>query len=155
MWWGRLIATLCGTLLLLSALAGSATASDVEELRTRLNAAREELANAATDSMADAAALEIERARIDIDEAADRIANRLEEIAEISVIRLENRVKLINALIVQATVDSLAEERESASIEMTREADQAQVDYEGTEARRSALRDETAEILRQLEVNDE
>lgn len=155
MWWGRLITVFCGTFLLLAGLTGTAGASDVEELRARLNAAREELAQSSTDPLADAAALEIERARIDIDEAADRIANRLEEIAEISVIRLENRVKLIKALIVQATVDGLAEERESAAIEMTREADQAQVDYEATEARRSTLRDETAEILRQLEVSDE
>ena len=155
MWWGRLIAALCGTLFLLSGLSATADASDVEELRARLNAAREELAHSSTDPLADAAALEIERARIDIDEASERITNRLEEIAEISVIRLENRVKLINALIVQATVDGLAEERESASIEMTREADRAQVDYEATEARRSALRDETAEILRQLEMGDD
>ncbi len=134
---------------------GIASASDVEQLRSRLNASREALAQFSTDPMADSAALEIERARIDIDEATERISNQLEEIAEISVIRLENRVKLIAAMIAQATVDELADERETATIEMTREADQSQVDFEATEARRSALREETSEILRQLEALDD
>ena len=150
----RPLATLAITLLVLVGLAGTASAASIEQLRTRLNSAREQLAEFSVHEYSDAAALEIERARIDIDEAGERITNRAEEIAEISVIRLENRLKLIEGLLAQATIDSLAEERETSLIEMTREADQAQIDYEATEARRSALRDESEEILRQLEIEE-
>jgi len=148
--------TLLGAALLLGAMGRTALADDEGELRDRLNTAREHLAELGADPSADvAAAREIERARIDIDEAADRLANHREELAEVSVIRVENRVKLIEALIEQATIEALAEERESATISMTREADQAQVQYESTEARRDALRSEVSEILQQLEVSDE
>ena len=41
-----------------------------------------------------------------------------------------------------------------ASIDMTQQADEAQVDYEATEARQSALRNEVAEVLNQLEVSE-
>jgi hypothetical protein len=133
---------------------GAAWASDADELLTRLNAVRESLAVLSVDPMADAARLEIERTDIDIDEARDRITNRQIELAEVSVIRLENRVKFVEALIFQATVDALAEERESATIEMTREADQAQVEYEATQARQAALRDEVQGILDQLQVTE-
>ena len=99
--------------------------------------------------------IELERARGDIDEASDRLSNNREAEAEVSVIRLENRVELIAALIEQATMEALAEEREAALIEMTREADQASVEYTSTEARRSALRDEVSGIIQQLEMSND
>ncbi len=152
----RRIGTLIGAVLLLSVLGGTAFADDEDDLRDRLNEAREHLAELGADPSADiVAAREIERARIDIDQAADRLANHREELAEVAVIRVENRVKLIEAVIDQATMDELAEERESANIAMTREADQAQVQYEATEARRDALREEVSEILQQLEVGND
>jgi len=123
-------------------------------LTNRVNDVREALAVFETDPAADAARLEMERAEIDIDEARDRLTRRHIEMAEISVIRAENRLQLVEAIIFHATIDSLAEERESASIDMTRQADQAQVEYEATEARQSALRDEVSEILTQLEVEE-
>ena len=133
---------------------GSAFADDVDQLTNRVNEVRETLAVFETDPNVDAARLEIERADIDIDEARDRITRRHLEIAEISVIRAERRLQLIEATIFRATVDVLADERESATIDMTQQADEAQVDYEATEARQSALRNEVAEILNQLEVSE-
>ena len=142
---------------LISALLLVLTAVPVraQGLRDRLNGAREELAEYSAHEMADVAAREIERARIDIDEAADFLANRREELAQVSVIRLENRVKLVAALLERATVEALAEERESAAIEMTREADQAQVASESAELRRTRLREEVEEIFQQLELGNE
>lgn len=142
---------------LLAALLVLLAASPVfaQGLRDRLNAAREQLADLSTQDNADVAAREVERARIDIDEASDHLSNHREELAEVSVIRLENRVKLIGAMIEQATVDAQAQERESAAIEMTREADQAQVASESAELRRARLREEVDEILQQLEVGND
>ena len=131
-----------------------AEASDEGDIRARLNEARVRLAELGAEDEADAAARELGYAEIDADEVADRLTNHMTERAEVAVIRLENRVKVIEALIEQAIVDALAEERESASIEMTREADAAQVSYEATEARRSALREQMSGILNQLEVNE-
>lgn len=150
----RALLSFAVALTVLLGAGGAAWASDADELLTRLNAVRESLAVLSVDPMADAARLEIERTDIDIDEARDRITNRQIELAEVSVIRLENRVKFVEALIFQATVDALAEERESATIEMTREADQAQVEYEATQARQAALRDEVQGILDQLQVTE-
>ncbi|MBN1947423.1 MAG: hypothetical protein JW797_17260 [Bradymonadales bacterium] len=132
-----------------------AWAANEAELRARITTARELMAQLQTDEMVDVASLELEYARIDIDEANDQLTNRRPELAEVAVIRLENRLVLIQALIEQATVDDLADQRETATIEMTREADQAQVAYEASEARRQALRQQVAEILNQLEVGRE
>jgi chromosome segregation ATPase len=153
--WTRPLGTTLAAVLLLGMTAGTAWATSATELQNRLNAAREHLAQLGTDPMADTAATEIEHARIDIDEASQRLTNHLEELAEVSVIRLENRVKLIEAMIQQATVEALADERESAAVDMTQQADQAQVQYESTEARRTALRSDVSEILEQLEVGND
>jgi hypothetical protein len=143
--------TLGGLLAALLVLLAASPALS-QGLRDRLNTAREQLAELAADEYSHVGIREIERARIDIDEAADYLANRREELAQVSVIRLENRVKLIRALLEQAEVEALASERETAAIEMTREADQAQVASESAELRRARLREEVNEILQQLEV---
>ena len=135
----------------------SVFATDAEELRDRLSTQRERMAELSADQAANNAdvTIELERARGDIDEASDRLSNNREAEAEVSVIRLENRVELIAALIEQATMEALAEDREAALIEMTREADQASVEYTSTEARRSALRDEVSGIIQQLEMSND
>jgi hypothetical protein len=148
----RSITTVLGALFLLGAVVAPAMASDAEDIRARLNEARVHLAELQADENADSAAREMGYADIDADEVADRLTNHMTERAEVAIIRLENRVKLIEALIQQAIVDALAADRETASIAMTREADQAQVAYEATEARRSALREQVGGILNQLEV---
>jgi hypothetical protein len=144
-----------GLCMMLSITWSSTVWADEEELRDRLNAARTALAEMQADPVGSESTevqREIEYARIDIDEAADRLANHLEELAEVSVIRVENRVTLVRGMIEQLTVEGLAEERETAAIDMTREADQAQVEFESSEARKNALRDEVTPILNNLQV---
>lgn len=137
---------------LLVVMAATAWAASVSELRSRLNTAREQLAELAAHEFHEVAAVEIERTRIDIDEAERHLTNNLEERAEVSVIRVENRVKLVQALINQEGLERQADDLETSTIQLTRQADQAQVEYESTEARRAALRDEVSEILNQLEI---
>jgi len=155
MGWKQPATILSALLVCLIGLAGQASASDEADLRERIAQARERLADLRTDELADAASRDLERAAMDIDEANDFLTNRRAELAEVAVIRLENRLTLIAALIEQATVEDLANQRETASIQMTREADQAQVAYEASEARRQALRTQVSEILNQLEVGRE
>lgn len=152
MGWSRAIGIALASVCLLLAAVAPATAASVAELRSRLNEAREKLAELAADELSNVAAVEIERTRIDIDEAERHLTNNLEELAEVSVIRVENRVKLIEALIEQERLERQADELETSTIQLTRQADQAQVEYESTDARRTALRDEVSDILNQLEI---
>lgn len=137
----------------ISALAFAATpafAGTEDDLRDRLEAANAAVANFETHEMADEAALEMGQARLEIAEVQGKISAADYGWATIVLNRLEARVELIESIMERATVEQLADQRETDLFDMTNEADEAQLELETVQQRRQQLQDDVAVIVDQM-----
>lgn len=144
---GLLAAGLAGSLL----IAAPAEARD-DDYTDRLESANALLTRLETHDFADEAAQEFGQARLEVAEAQAKITGEDYARAEIILNRLESRLMLAESILQRATIDQLADQRETEQFEMMTEADTIQVELEAAQQQRQLLQDEVAAIVEQMEA---
>lgn len=137
-----------GVLGLLLLLPATAMADD---LRSRLEAANTRIVEHERSEFADEAASEFAAVRLEITDAQGLLAAGEVRQANSVILRIEARKRLIGSVIQRATFEALADQRESAAIEMLHEADNTQIEMESAIQRRQQLQDEVQSILETLQ----
>ncbi len=127
------------------AMAGAA-----DDLQDRLEAANASIAQFDTHELADEASLELAQARLEIAEVQGKLSASDTAWATIVLNRLEARVDLIDSMLERATVEQLADQRETDLFEMTAAADEAQLQLETMQQRRQQLQDDVSAIVDQM-----
>lgn len=148
----RLRATLVGLALLLPA-AASARDMNSSEIRTRVEDLNIEMATLQTHDFADEAAQEFAQARIEVGDVQGLISQGEVARAEVVLRRLEARVSMIQSVLDRATVEHLADERESELLELQNEADTLQLELEAAQQQRNQLQDAVNAIIDAMESN--
>ncbi len=148
----RLRATLVGLALLLPA-AASARDMNSSEIRTRVEDLNIEMATLQTHDFADEAAQEFAQARIEVGDVQGLISQGEVARAEVVLRRLEARVSMIRSVLDRATVEHLADERESELLELQNEADTLQLELEAAQQQRNQLQDAVNAIIDAMESN--
>lgn len=148
----RLQTMLVGLALLLPA-AVSARDMNSSEIRTRVEDLNIEMATLQTHDFADEAAQEFAQARIEVGDVQGLISQGEVARAEVVLRRLEARVSMIQSVLDRATVEHLADERESELLELQNEADTLQLELEAAQQQRNQLQDAVNAIIDAMESN--
>lgn len=146
-------ATLVGLALL--ALPGVANARDMNssDMRTRVEDLNIEMATLQTHDFADEAAQEFAQARIEVGDVQGLLSQGEVARAEVVLRRLEARVSMIRSVLDRATVEHLADQRESELLELQNEADTLQLELEAAQQQRRQLQDAVNAIIDAMESN--
>ncbi len=144
---GLLAAGLAGSLLL-----GPAAEARDNDYSDRLETANAMLTRLETHDYADEAAQEFGQARLEVAEAQAKITGEDYARAEIVLNRLESRLMLAESILERATIEELADQRETEQFDMMTEADNIQVDLETAQQQRQVLQDEVSAIVDQMEA---
>lgn len=132
-------------------LAAPAMARDsAEQLQDRLEAANADLTTLQTHEFADEVAAEFGQARLEIAEAQGKLTVADYGNAAIIISRLEARLALIESGLERATIEELADQRETELFEIQTEADERQLELEAAQQRRQQLQDEVSIIVDQM-----
>lgn len=122
-----------------------------DDLRSRLEAANSRLSEHERSAYADEASTEFSQVRMEVTDAQQLLAAGETRKANSLILRIEARERLIASIVERATFEELADQRESAAIEMLNEADNAQLELESATQQRQQLQDEVHNILETLE----
>jgi hypothetical protein len=131
--------------LLVSAAPAHARGTE-SEIRSVLEDVNARLAQLAASDYASDASQEIEQARLEIAEVQGKLSAQDFGWASIVLNRVAARLALIESMEQRAEVDAIAEERESELFAITREADDAQIELESLQLRRTQLQDDVRAI---------
>ena len=142
---------LVSALVVLSLLLLLPLAAHANELRQRLEAANDRIAEHERSDYADEASSEFSQVRMEVTDAQGLLAAGESRQAQSVILRIEARERLIASIIERATFEDLADQRESAANEMLHDADTAQLELESATQRRQQLQDEVQNILETLE----
>lgn len=130
----------------------SAEARDVSatDIRRRVEDINVEIADLEVHEHADSATREFAQARLEITDVQSQVAR--EEIAQAEVVlrRLEARVNLIRSSLERATVEELAQQRESELLSLQQEADELMLELETAQRRRQRLQDDVSTIVENM-----
>lgn len=132
-------------------LSAQAHARDAE-YRERLEEANGELIRLEAHDFADEASQEFGQARLEVAEAQAQITGEDYARAAILLMRLEARLRLANSILERATIEALADERETEQFTMMSEADSVQIELQSAQQQRQQLQDNVGAIITQMEA---
>lgn len=135
--------------LLLPATAMAGPRSD--EIRERVEDLNVMMGELDTHEFADEAAQEFAQARLEVGDVQALLLTEDITQAEVVLRRLEARVALIASTLDRATIEDLANERESELFEMQSEADDLQLELEAASQQRAALQEQVSVIVEAME----
>lgn len=148
-----LATTLCAVAIAFGSF-GSAEARDSPgDFRDQIEELNAKLTRLETHDLADEAASEFGQARLEVAEAQGKITAEDYARARIILMRLESRLMLAESILERATIEQLADQRETELFEMMTAADDVQIDLEAAQQRRQQLQDNVTVIIEQMEAD--
>lgn len=142
---------LLGFVAALTLLAAPAAAREsAQDLQRRLEDANVLITTLETHEYADEAAAEFGQARLEVAEAQAKLTLSDYGWATIIINRLEARLSLIESTLERATIEHLADQRESELFDIQSEADRKQIELETAQQQRQQLQDEVSAIVDQM-----
>jgi hypothetical protein len=139
--------------LLLCLLLPAATVEAREsDYRDRLEQANSELVRLEAHEFSAEAGQEFGQARLEVAEAQAQITAEDFARAEILLMRLEARLRLADSILERATIEALADERETEQFDMMSEADNVQIELHSAQQQRQQLQDNVGAIIAQMEA---
>lgn len=144
------IARQLGLVMALILVAAPAFARDSDDLQERLEDANVRLTTLETHEYADEAAAEFGQARLEVADAQGKLSISDYGWATIVINRLEARLDLIESTLERATIEALADQRETELFEMQTEADERQLELEAAQQLRQQLQDQVSQVVDQM-----
>ena len=123
--------------LIMSAAMPAMARGTEDDLRDRLEEANARLVQLETHEMSDEAAAEFGQARLEVSEIQGKLTTQDWGWAMIILNRLEARLDLAESVLDRATVEELADQRETELFDMQTEADNLQIELESLQQRRN------------------
>lgn len=145
----QLLPTLLASLLLLGMLVSGAAAS--EALEQRLATVNASLVELERNPLTDEGQAEIARARLELTRVERHLADGDTARASSILVRLEAREQYLRSVVDRASMEALADQRESEANDMLREANQAQLELESALRQRMRLQENVNQIVESLE----
>lgn len=146
-----LAAALCALAVGFGGMSSAEARDEAREFRGQIEELNATLTRLETHDFADEAAAEFGQARLEVAEAQGKITAEDYARARIILMRLESRLMLAESILDRATIEQLADQRETELFEMMTEADAVQVELEAKRQRRQELQDDVTQIISTLE----
>jgi hypothetical protein len=137
-------AALCAAALCL--WAPIAQADDLAQMREKVEAYSLQLAELRTADTQQATTQDLARCELWLREAQGQLAKEDEEVAARYLRRVEAGLEMLTLLIERAKADAQAFERETAAVNMEKEANQAKITLQETESREAALQKQVEDL---------
>ena len=122
-----------------------------DEIRERVEDLNVIMGELDTHEFSDEAAQEFAQARLEVGDVQALLLAEEVTRAEVVLRRLEARVALIESTLDRATIEDLANERETDLFEMQTEADDLQLELEAASQQRAALQEQVSVIVEAME----